>query len=104
MKPQTFLARIITCLTSHGTDYVLTGSLPVALYGRPRILKDFDILLRAPIPTITQLETAFPPPHFSVLSDECLIVTVRTRISVVECTFGWKAALFFSPLSASAAA
>src|SRR5262245_16588648 len=102
MKPQTFLGRIITCLTSHGTDYVLTGSLPVALYGRPRILKDFDILLRAPIPPISQLEATFPAPHFSVLSDECTIVTLHNRISLVECTFGWRTELFFPPLPTSA--
>jgi hypothetical protein len=97
MKPQTFLGHIITCLTSHGTDYVLTGSVAVAWYGRPRILKDFDIVLRAPIPATT-LETTFPAPHFSVLSDECTLLTLSNRISIVECTFGWRAELFFAPL------
>jgi hypothetical protein len=70
------LKEITTLLTKEKIPYMITGSVSVIFYGRPRASHDIDFIIEASSNDLLKIQTAFEKlPHKEFITDPYLIET-----------------------------
>ncbi len=59
-------ALLVEPLERAGVDYMVTGGMAVAYYGRPRLTDDIDLVVRLAAPEANRFDTIFPSDRYEV--------------------------------------
>ncbi len=86
-----FLRSIVHRLEAAGIPYMLTGSLALAVWARPRMTRDVDIVIEADHAAVARLLAAFAEDSYASPEAANTAVTDRTMFNVIHLTSLFKA-------------
>lgn len=81
-----FLRSIVHRLEGAGIPYMLTGSLALAIWARPRMTRDVDVVIEADQQAVQRLVAAFAADSYVSLEAATEAVTTRTMFNVIHLT------------------
>lgn len=81
-----FLRSIVHRLVAAEIPYMLTGSLALAVWARPRMTRDVDVVIEADAAAVRRLVAAFEPDSYVSAEAAAEAVTARTMFNVIHLT------------------